>query len=182
MTASRRSLLKAFAAAGAGAMFPFGVSRAQHASRTPRAKAGAIDVHHHMQPPAYLKAMEKEMASTGFKPRPWTPEVSLEMMDQHGVATAMLSPIQRVVMDSMSDRSEQARSLVRQNNDYGAQVVKDHPRRFGLFAALPLPDTEGSLREIAYAFDVLKATASPCGPAIWINGRAIRLLHLSSMN
>jgi len=155
---SRRDLVKTLLAAGAGAALPFGSSFAQN-----RAKPGAIDVHHHMTAPAYVKAMEKEMAASGFNPRPWTPAVSLEVMDKHGVATAMLSPIQRLVMDSMSDRSERARNLVRQNNDYGAQVVKDHPRRFGLFAALPLPDTDGSLREIEYAFDVLKAD----GIALW---------------
>jgi predicted TIM-barrel fold metal-dependent hydrolase len=47
--------------------------------------------------------------------------------------------------------------LARQANEIGAAVVRDHPKRFGLFAALPVPDVDGSLAEIEYAFDVLHA-------------------------
>jgi 6-methylsalicylate decarboxylase len=33
--------------------------------------------------------------------------------------------------------------------------VSDHPTRFGAFATLPMPDVDGTLREIEYAFDTL---------------------------
>jgi predicted TIM-barrel fold metal-dependent hydrolase len=160
---SRREILKSLALAGAGAITPAGELLAQITSPVAHAMPGRIDVHHHMFPPFYVKAMEDELRASGFADRHWTPAVSIDIMDNHGIATAMLSPVQRLVMDSMSDRSERARGLARQNNEYGAQLVKDHPGRFGHFAALPLPDQDGSLREIEYAFDVLKAD----GIALW---------------
>jgi len=49
------------------------------------------------------------------------------------------------------------RRVARACNDYGAKLVQDYPNRFGLFAAMPLPDVEGTLKEIAYAYDTLKA-------------------------
>jgi 6-methylsalicylate decarboxylase len=159
---SRREFLGTLGTLGAAAALP---ASGLFAQSSPRGVStlGRIDVHHHLYPPSYVKAMADDMAKAGFKPPTWTPETSLQMMDKAGVATAMLSPVQRLVMDSMSDKSERARSLTRQSNEYNAQLVKDYPGRFGMLAALPLPDQDGSLKEIEYSFDTLKAD----GIALW---------------
>jgi predicted TIM-barrel fold metal-dependent hydrolase len=47
--------------------------------------------------------------------------------------------------------------MVRGINDYGAKMMADHPGRFGLFAFLSMYDVEGTMKEIEYAFDKLKA-------------------------
>ncbi len=52
---------------------------------------------------------------------------------------------------------EPARDIARKCNIFAADVKKRRPDRFGYWAALPLPDVEGSLAEIAYAFDELQA-------------------------
>ena len=49
-----------------------------------------------------------------------------------------------------------ARTLARRVNEYLADIKRDRPDRFGGFAALPLPDIEGSLQQIEYALDVLE--------------------------
>jgi 6-methylsalicylate decarboxylase len=147
---SRRGFLKALAVAGASAVLPASGLLAQGNSGGNRVEAGRIDVHHHLYPPEYLKAV-------GFNnPRPWTPQSSIDKMDRAGVATSMLSPVQVVVKDTMSGKDQKTRDLVRMNNDYNAKLVRDYPKRFGCFAALPMMDTDGALKEIAYACDTLK--------------------------
>jgi 6-methylsalicylate decarboxylase len=111
-----------------------------------------IDVHHHYLPPVLAAAMAKNRV--GAPPPAWSPQLSLADMEKAGASTAVLSLMQPGVW--FGD-AEEARALSRQCNDYGAQLRKDYPGKFGLFAAIPLPDTEGSLREIEYALDVLKA-------------------------
>jgi len=151
---ARRNFLTGSAAAGlasfglgAAGLGAFGAALA--AAQTPAAKT-RIDVHHHYLPPALAETMQKHRGS----PPQWSVQGSLDDMDNAGVATAVLSLVQPGVWYG---DVEEARKLARECNDYGAQLRKDHPGRFGLFAAIPLPDTEGSLREIEYALDVLKA-------------------------
>ena len=49
-----------------------------------------------------------------------------------------------------------ARDLARRCNEFLANLRSEHPTRFGAFAALPVPDVEGALREATYALDTLK--------------------------
>jgi predicted TIM-barrel fold metal-dependent hydrolase len=111
-----------------------------------------IDVHHHYIPPFHADFIESRR-DRGRTPA-WSVARSLDDMDQNGIATAVTSLAQPGVW--FGDVTE-ARRLARECNEWGAAMARDHPGRFGLFAAIPLPDTEGSLREIEYALDVLKA-------------------------
>ena len=51
----------------------------------------------------------------------------------------------------------EATRMARACNDYGAQMVRDFPGRFGLFATLPMLEVDSTLKEIEYALDTLKA-------------------------
>ena len=41
--------------------------------------------------------------------------------------------------------------------DFAAEMVRDHPGRYGLFAPLSMLDIDATLKEIEYVFDTLKA-------------------------
>ena len=141
--------------AGAAALAAAGLARPQPAAAqtAEAAKPYRIDVHHHLSPPAYIAAANA--GNFGEPPmKNWTPEKTLEDMDKAGVAVAMLS----ITTPALSPLSgDAARKLARECNEYAAKLRADHPGRFGSFAAIPLTDTEGSLQEIAYALDTLKA-------------------------
>ncbi len=124
-----------------------------------RADGGAprrIDVHHHILPAVYRDAVQRAGIATPVPGVPfpdWTVESTLAMMDRQGIATAITSIVEPGVY--FGDRAA-ARELARQCNEYSAGLVRDHPRRFGAFAVLPLPDVDAALRELEYALDTLR--------------------------
>ncbi|HEY1474100.1 MAG TPA: amidohydrolase family protein [Pseudolabrys sp.] len=114
-------------------------------------QSGRIDVHHHYAPTFHRDALGSRRGGEWPK---WSPQMSLEDMDKNGIATAILQVAQP---GSWTGDITETRGLTRTLNDYGATLVRDHPGRFGLFACIAPPDVDGSLKEIEYGLDTLKA-------------------------
>jgi predicted TIM-barrel fold metal-dependent hydrolase len=155
---SRRRFLKSLGALGASAILPGTAGwMAQAPPRVAGAKSNRIDVHHHLFSPTYMRRSGPTRVNARSDPAlvNWTPAKALEEMDKAGIATAMLSIATGGIPSNQA--GEEARTLARESNEYGAQMVRDHPGRFGLLASLPLLDQDASLREIEYGFDTLKA-------------------------
>jgi 6-methylsalicylate decarboxylase len=146
----RRTFVAGFATAGAAALLDGERVRAQ--GPPPRRR---IDVHHHFLPPRFVAEARDQKAGGTWIPAilQWTPERSLEQMDRNGIAAAVMSlGLPGVAFGGV----EAGRRRAREVNEFAAQMQRDHPGRFGVFATLPMPDVEGSLAEISYALDVLK--------------------------
>ena len=89
----------------------------------------------------------------------WSIEKSLDDMDRGGVATAITSPSPPHAHGLDADA---AATLSRESNEFAKSLEARHPGRFGTFAILPLPHIDQCLREIEYAFDILKVDGIGC--------------------
>jgi predicted TIM-barrel fold metal-dependent hydrolase len=132
------------------------IARGEGAALFAQGAAGArsqrIDIHHHFAPPVWIAEVKGrpllQPANTA-----WTPDKSIEDLDRGGSAAAVIS----ITNPGLWFGDNQATNRVaRACNDYGAKLVQQYPKRFGLLAAMPLPDVDATLKEIAYAYDTLK--------------------------
>ncbi|MFF7475741.1 amidohydrolase family protein [Streptomyces sp. NPDC008092] len=122
---------------------------------TPMNPTTLIDVHAHFLTPRYVAEAKAagHARPDGMPGWPsWDEYTHLRQMDQWGVGTSILSISSPGI--HFGDHAK-ARTLARHVNEAGAAIQARHPDRFGHFAAIPLPDVEGSLAEAAHALDEL---------------------------
>lgn len=144
---SRRDFVVATAAASVAALFPSFRASAQNTANPRR-----IDVHHHFEPDAFVAY--RRAYNQGGPNAAWNVNKALDDMGKGGVETSICS----ITTPAFSMGTvEEVRKAIRATNEAAARYRTDYPGRFGSFAALPMTDVDGSLREMEYALDVLKA-------------------------
>jgi 6-methylsalicylate decarboxylase len=150
---SRREFL---AAASAVCAASFTISR--HAVAADGSKL--IDTHHHFYPPTYQKAWadwedQRKIPHFGVQ-LAWSREQDIEAMDKNGVTTSVLSLASTpgIWFDA---GAQAAHDMARLCCDFAAEMVRDKPARYALFAPLSMLDIDATLKEIEYALDTLKA-------------------------
>jgi predicted TIM-barrel fold metal-dependent hydrolase len=151
---SRRSFLAGAVAVGA----TVALGGSGHPAQAATAKL--IDTHHHFYPPTYQKAWadwedQRKIPHFGVQ-LAWTKENDLEAMDKSGITTAALSLASTpgVWFDA---GAEKAHDMARLCCDFAAEMVRDKPGRYALFAPLSMLEVDVTLKEIEYVFDTLKA-------------------------
>lgn len=107
-----------------------------------------VDLHHHVIPDFYWEASNEDgNAAGGITPPRWSLEGAIAYLDEARIDVAVAS-ISTPGVQFGDDAA--ARTLARRVNEYLADLKRQRPDRFGGFAALPLPDVDGSLEQIEY--------------------------------
>lgn len=146
MSITRRELI-------AGAAAGFAPCIRMHA----QAQLRFIDTHHHIVPPRYLREVgSANIGGPAGRPAApdWSPAMSLDAMDAIGIQTAVTS----ISAPGFPFRDPKTlRRVARDANEYARQLRDDHPGRFGVFAAMPLPDVPAAIDEATFALETLQA-------------------------
>lgn len=119
-----------------------------------------VDTHHHFYPPEYQSLwldFEDSRKIPHFAGQvAWSMTKALEDMDRAGIRTALLS-LASTPGVWFNLGSERASQLARSCNEFAADLMRDNPGRFGLFATLSMLDVDRTLQEIDHAMGTLKA-------------------------
>ncbi len=148
---NRRAILASSMVSGAFAAGSRAAALPLREGRAPMGNAARIDVHQHLLPPEFIAALDRH-AMSAWAPVKWSAEGALAMMDEHQIATGVLSL--STPGPHLGDDAE-ARMLARQVNERQAALVQQRPDRFGMFACVPLPDVDGTLEAIRHAYETL---------------------------
>jgi 6-methylsalicylate decarboxylase len=151
---SRRQFLAAASAVGAAAIFT------THGRTVAAEGSKLIDTHHHFYPPTYQKAWadwedQRKIPHLGVQ-LTWSRDQDIEAMDKNGVTTSILS-LASTPGTWFDAGALAAHDMARLCCDFAAEMVRDRPGRYGLFAPLSMLDIDATLKEIEYALDTLKA-------------------------
>jgi len=116
--------------------------------------ADMIDVHCHFIPQFYRDAIYEAGRGPAIGRYPdWSVELALDLMDQNGIALAIVSIAQPGVA-FMPDAK--AADLAHRCNDYAADLIAQHPRRFGCFGLLPMHDMDTAIAGARHCLDTLR--------------------------
>jgi len=106
-----------------------------------------VDIHSH----PVLAFGERAPVGQGKQPD-WSVESALSYMEEHDIAACVLS----APAAANDATGQEARDIARRTNEVLAEIVFQHPNRFGAVAALPGMNADGAIAEIGYALDTLK--------------------------
>ncbi|MBR3014781.1 MAG: amidohydrolase [Bacteroidaceae bacterium] len=117
---------------------------------------GVLDVHSHLITPEYRAVLEQHgmQLDEGFPLPAWSVEQHLMDMNTIGIATSVITmPAPQPYFGDV----EEAKRIIRQNNEAAATLKAQYKARFLFCASLPLPDVNAAIEEAVYALDSLDA-------------------------
>jgi len=116
-------------------------------------QAGKIDVHFHVIPKFFRDAVSEAglLLATAAYPE-WSPELALELMDEHDIAVAIASIVWPGAGFLPADK---ASTFARRCNEYAADLIVRSPHRFGCFGLLPMHDMKAAIAEAQHCLDEL---------------------------
>jgi predicted TIM-barrel fold metal-dependent hydrolase len=117
----------------------------------PARETGRIDIHSHAIVPRVAELMRQRGAPFVL---PWSLEETWRVMEANEIEMCLLS---NPVPGDFFESPAQATWFTREANEAVAELVRDHPSRFGLLAALPMPYVDAALEHTGYVFDELGA-------------------------